>query len=109
MLHSDSSDPILLKAVLEPLLEDFHYWFERSDQFLTTHAIAFLGSDQQAQLLERVQTAQQEVSTAKMLLRLTHDQVGVETSMVATWHQLVQECWQVNRRYRREQSASQGR
>jgi hypothetical protein len=109
MPHFDSSDSTLLKAVLEPLLEDFHYWFERSIQFLTSHTIDFLGSAQQAQLLERVQTAQQEVSTAKMLLRLTEDQVGVETAVVATWHQLVHECWQVSSRYRREQSAPQGR
>ena len=95
--------------MLEPLLEDFQYWFERSSQFLTTEAIQFLDTGSQADLLARVLTAQQEVSTAKMLLRLTESQVGVETSMVAAWHQLVQECWQVARRFRQEQSGPEQR
>lgn len=105
MSHPDSSDASLLKALLEPLLEDFQYWFERSAQLLTTQTILALGAEQQAELLSRVQTAQQEVSTAQMLLRLTENQVGVETSMVAAWNQLVQECWLVARRFRQEQSA----
>ncbi len=39
--------------------------------------ISFLGKEGQTELLARVQYAQQEVTTAQMLLRATEGQVGV--------------------------------
>lgn len=105
MFNSNLPDPDLLKTLLEPLLDDFQHWFERSRSFLETTSIEFLGSEQQADLLHRVQQAQQEVTTAQLLLKATDGQVGVETSVLMPWHHLVTECWQVVSRYRSEQSA----
>lgn len=104
MSYSDSSEPTLLKTLLEPLLEDFQYWFSRSQTLLETEIIPFMEPEQQADLLARVQQAQQEVNTAMLLLRATDNQVGVETAVLLPWHQLVTECWKVAIRFRMEQS-----
>lgn len=108
MFNSELPDAELLKSLLEPLLEDFQHWFERSCQMLETKTIPFLSADQQADLLARVLTTQQEVATAQMLFRVTDGQAGIDTSVLATWHQLVTECWHVAMRLRMEQSTEKG-
>lgn len=106
MFNSNVPESNLLKTVLQPLLEDFQYWFERSRVLLETEEIPFLGSDKQADLLARVKQAQQEVRTTQMLLQATDGQVGVESSVLMPWHQLVTECWQMAIRFRLERSAN---
>jgi hypothetical protein len=107
MINPSLPEPELLKNLLQPLLEDFQYWFGRSRLFLETEKISFLSSEQQFQLLERVKQAQQEVSTAKMLFQATENQVGVDMATLMPWHQLVTECWQVAMRFRSEKSDQQ--
>ena len=104
MLNPNLPDPNLLKTVLEPLLEDFEYWFGRSKTLLETEEIAFLGAQRQADLLARVVLAQQEVSAAQMLLQVTCGQAGVEMQVLMLWHKLLTECWQVSARNRMERS-----
>ncbi|NET84318.1 MAG: DUF2605 domain-containing protein [Moorea sp. SIO1F2] len=94
------STPELLKTILEPLLVDFDYWFERSLSLLETEDITFLTTEEQSDLLKRVKQAQKEVNTAKMLFDATNGQVGVELSTMMPWHQLVRECWGVAIRLR---------
>ncbi|KAM3100225.1 DUF2605 domain-containing protein [Phormidesmis sp. 146-35] len=100
MFHSNLPEPDILKTVLEPLLEDFQYWFTRSRTLLENQEIPFLENEKQANLLERVLQAHQEVNTVRTLLNVTEGQVGVETAMLMTWHRLVAECWQVSMRLR---------
>ncbi len=100
MHQSHPSEQELLKTLLEPLLEDFQYWFSRSRSLLETEDITFLSKDQQSDLLERVKKAQQEVIAAQMLFQATNGQVGVETATLVPWHRLVSECWQVGMRWR---------
>jgi hypothetical protein len=100
MPQSQPSEQELLKTILQPLLEDFQYWFSRSRSLLETEDIRFLSSEQQADLLARVRQAEQEVATAQMLFKATDGQVGVETSMLVPWHRLLNECWQIGRRWR---------
>ncbi len=104
MPDPNSPETDLLRELLEPLLDDFQYWFQRSRSLLETHTIDFLEPDTQADLLARVIYAQQEVSTAQMLLSATDGKVGVEASIMVPWHNLVAECWKVGMRYRREHS-----
>jgi hypothetical protein len=106
MFNSNVPESNLLKTVLQPLLEDFQYWFERSRVLLETEEIPFLGPEKQADLLARVHQAQQEVRTTQMLLKATDGQVGVESSVLMPWHQLVTECWQMAIRFRLERSAN---
>lgn len=106
MHQSQPSEQELLKSVLQPLLEDFQYWFSRSRSLLETEDIPFLSQEQQSDLLGRVQHAQQEVSTAQMLFKATDGQVGIETSTLVPWHRLVSECWQVAMRWRSTQSTN---
>lgn len=105
MIDPHLPEPDLLKTVLEPLLEDFQYWFARSRKLLENEEISFLGKQGQADLLARVQHAQQEVRTAQMLLKATDGQVGVEMEVLMPWHKLLTECWQVSMRFRMEDSA----
>jgi cytochrome c peroxidase len=105
MLNPNLPEPELLKAVLQPLLEDFQYWFGRSRTLLEAEQIPFLSREEQAALLARVQQAQQEVSVTQMLLQATGGEAGVETSVLMVWHHLVTECWQVAIRFRTSQSS----
>lgn len=92
----------LLKTILEPLLTDFQYWFERSRSLLESERLSFLTPQEQEQLLAKVKLYQQEVSTAQMLFQATDGQAGIDTAILMPWHQLVAECWQVAMRYRSE-------
>ena len=94
----------MLKKVLEPLLEDFQYWFERSRTLLETETIDFLEPKEQQDLLDRVTQAQEEVSSAKMMFDATGCQAGVDMSVLMPWHQLLTECWQVSMRFRAQHS-----
>ncbi len=90
------SENELLKSVLEPLLEDFQYWFLRSRSLLETEKISFLSDEEQSHLLERINQAQQEVNTAKMLFQATNSQAGIDPATMIPWHKLVSECWQIS-------------
>lgn len=99
---SNLPEPDFLKTLLQPLLEDFQYWFGRSQQLLESHQIDFLSPQQQASLLARVQQARQEVSTTQLLFNAMDGQAGIETTVLVPWHQLVTECWQVGMKFRME-------
>lgn len=100
MPESNLSASQLLQSLLEPLLEDFEYWFARSQQLLENEKISFMTEQEQSDLLERVKQAQLEVSTSKMLFNATGKQVGLDMATLAPWHQLLGECWRVGMRYR---------
>ncbi len=104
MLNSSLSDPDLLKAVLEPLLEDFQFWFRRTRELLEQEQLSFLEMRDQSDLLARVRKTQQQVTVAQSLLDATEGETGVEMAVLMPWHQLVLECWQVTMRFRRQQT-----
>lgn len=108
MSNPNFSESELLKTLLQPLLEDFQYWFDRASYLLESERIEFLPEAQQFDLLARVRQAQQEVSVAQMLLQATEGQAGVETSVLMPWHSLVTECWQVSIRHRLAGSPNSG-
>jgi hypothetical protein len=105
MFSSSSSESELLKSLLEPLLEDFQYWFGRSRTFLEATEVSFLTPEQQADLLARVAQAQLEVGAAQSLFKATGGQVGIETSVLAPWHQLISECWKISHHHRLTESS----
>jgi hypothetical protein len=88
----------LLKVVLEPLLEDFQYWFGRYRQILENEKIQFMSEEKQFDLLKRVKNAQDELNAAKILFTATDQKVGIDMATVMPWHQLVTECWSVGMR-----------
>ena len=83
----------LLTSVLEPLLEDFQYWFARSRTLLESEQMSFLSVSKQKQLLARIVAALQEVQTAQMLFKATDGLAGIDSKILLPWHQLVAECW----------------
>lgn len=93
MSNSNLPEPELLKALLGPLLEDFQYWFAQALLRLETEQQSL--SHQEFDLLERLQQAQGEVSAAQSLFQVTKGQIGIDTSVLMLWHQLVTECWRV--------------
>ena len=99
---SNLPEPDFLKTLLQPLLEDFQYWFGRSQRLLESHQIDFLSREQQTDLLARIRQAQREVSTTQLLFDAMGGQAGIETSVMVPWHQLVTECWQVGMKFRME-------
>jgi cytochrome c peroxidase len=90
----------LMKTLLEPLLEDFQYWFTRARTLLESEAIPFLSEQEQKNLLDRVIEQQKEVTSAQILFQAMGQQVGIEMKALMPWHQLVMECWQVSLRLR---------
>ncbi|MBE9205181.1 DUF2605 domain-containing protein [Nostoc sp. LEGE 06077] len=92
----------LLKTVLEPLLQDFEYWFTRSRNLLETEQLSFMSHQEKSDLLLRVKQAQAELNTAKMLFTATNQQVGIDMTTLKPWHQLVTECWKVAMRFHQE-------
>lgn len=102
MLNPKSSETELLKAILEPMLEDFLYWFGRSRQLLETENIPFLSEQQQSEVLDRIKQAQEEVNTAKTLFHATGCQAGIEMKVLMPWHQLLTDCWRIANRFRLE-------
>lgn len=99
----DPTEQQLLKTLLEPLLADFQYWFERAKAFLESERVSFLSDREQSDLLQRVLQAQQEVAATQALFKVLNQEVGVEMGTLLPWHHLVTECWQVSRRFRAEQ------
>lgn len=102
MRDSNLPEPELLKTVLQPLLEDFQYWFARSRELLETEQLSFMSYQEQSDLLLRVKQAQDKVNTTKMLFAATDGQVGIEMETLMPWHKLVTECWQVAMRLRQD-------
>ena len=104
MYSSNAPEPELMKAVLQPLLDDFKHWFGRSISLLESETIDFLSEHEQQDLLDRVRQAQQLVTASQSLSQATGNQAGVDMSVVMSWQQLVHECWNVGIRFRQQQA-----
>ena len=106
MSTEEPNEKQLLKTVLEPLLEDFQYWFGRSRTLLESEQMPFFTAQEQTEFLARLVYAQKEVQTAQMLFKATDGVAGVDSKMLLPWHQLVAECWDVARRLRENKQIS---
>lgn len=104
MSNTASPDPEMLKNLLEPLLEDFTYWFDRAQKLFSSKRLDFLEEADQQKLLERVEIALKEVSVATSLFRITGHQVGVDMATMRPWHELLVECQSIGMRYYRNQA-----
>lgn len=98
-------DADLLKAVLPPLLDDFQHWFGRTIEVLEANEVSFLSATEKANLIERVKDARKQVSASQALSAATDSQAGIDMPVIMTWHKLVQECWGVAIRLRKEGNA----
>ncbi len=100
MRNSNLPESELLRTVLQPLLDDFQYWFASSRDLLEAEQLSFLNPEEQSNLLSRVKQAQEELQAAKMLFSATDGQVGVDMATLMPWHNLVTECWSLAMRFR---------
>jgi Protein of unknown function (DUF2605) len=102
-----SVDPELLKTLLEPLLEDFDYWFSRSKTLLESERMEFMAESSQQELLGRVVENLGAVSVMRSLMVATENRAGVEMSVLMGWHKLVHECWGISMKHRQTRITSQ--
>lgn len=102
MEPTNPSELPIMQTVLEPLLEDFQYWFGKTQTLLNSaQADCLAASDRQA-LTQEVAEAQRAVATAKTLLLATDGKAGVDIAVVGQWHRLVGKCWQASRYIRQQ-------
>jgi hypothetical protein len=99
MSNSPSSESELLQSLLEPLLEDFRYWFGRSLRLLESQRLDFISDLEQSSLIARIVNANKEVEAATMLYKVTGRQVGIDLATISPWHSLLMECQAVGMRY----------
>ncbi len=104
MTNQAFQDSEVLKNILEPLLEDFVYWFGRSLTLLEKEEINFMTEPQKNDLIARVTDALQAVKTARMMYKLSGEQVGVEVQAMMPWHNLLMECQAVAMKFRQNQA-----
>jgi hypothetical protein len=107
MSSKQPTEKELLKQVLEPLLDDFQYWFERSLNLLESERIFLFSEEEQKQFTTKIKSAQQEVITAKMLFKATEGEVGIDSKMLLPWHNLVAQCWELARLWRQHKEKTQ--
>lgn len=88
----------LVPSLLDPLLEDFLYWFTQSIQLLEATSLEFMAAEEQQQVLSIIKDAEREVRSAQSLVRATG--VGVDPSIMAHWHRLVMQGWQIAQQHR---------
>jgi LmbE family N-acetylglucosaminyl deacetylase len=104
MTNPSFQDSEVLKFILEPLLEDFVYWFGRSLLLLEQEQINFLTPSQKNDLINRVKANLEAVKTAKMMYKLSGEQVGIEVQAMMPWHNLLMECRAVGMQFRQSQT-----
>ncbi len=103
MSESQTNDSKLLEQILSPLLDDYRYWFGRSQELLESQRLNFLSVDEQSALLQRVKQVQQEVAAATTLFHLSDKQAGIDVAAMMPWHQLLMEMQSIGMRYRQQQ------
>ncbi|NEQ47103.1 MAG: DUF2605 domain-containing protein [Leptolyngbya sp. SIOISBB] len=94
---TNPSEPPIMQVVLEPLLEDFQYWFGKTQTLLNSSQADCLAVSDRQTFTQEVEAAQRAVATAKTLLLATDGQAGVDIAVVGQWHRLVGKCWQTSR------------
>lgn len=94
---SHQPDQPLVQSILEPLLDDFQYWFGEAETLLNSPEANCLDERDRQQLAAQLHTAKQEVATARTLMLATAGNAGVDVAVVSQWHQLVSKCWQTAR------------
>ncbi|MGB2925887.1 MAG: DUF2605 domain-containing protein [Limnothrix sp.] len=98
-------DQKLLKSVLEPLLEDFLYWFDLSLKALEKDQLSFMTEAEQQTFIARIRQAQAEVGAAKLMFQATDGGAAIDMKVVMPWHQLVSECWGIAQKRRQSQAS----
>ncbi|MGF1458035.1 MAG: DUF2605 domain-containing protein [Leptolyngbyaceae cyanobacterium] len=101
----NSSEKPFMQTVLEPLLDDFDYWFSETQSLLESSKADCLAESDREDLLQELTETQQAVATARTLMLATDGNAGVDTAVVGQWHKLVNKCWQTSR-YIRQQNQS---
>ncbi len=91
-----------MKEILPPLLEDFQDWFSRTLNTLEAYEMGFLTEEEQDDLIDRITDAKKHVCAAQAISAATDNQAVVDMPVMMAWHKLLNECWGVAIRLRKE-------
>jgi len=107
MTNASAAEIELMQSLLEPLLEDFKFWFGRSLELLEREQLNFMTAETQADLITRVRNVMGEVNAASALYKITDKQVGVDVTSITSWHRLLMECQGMGMRYRQSKAVEE--
>jgi len=99
---ADQPDKPIVQEILEPLLDDFQYWFGETKSLLNSPKADCLAAGDRQSLTQELNEAQQAVATARTLMLATEGRAGVDMAVVGQWHRLVSKCWQTSRYIRQQ-------
>jgi hypothetical protein len=86
----------LLDQLLESLLLDFDFWFDRGLLLLRHCPESVLSAAEQKTLSERLDTARKELIAARTLRSAAPVSMALDMQAMAPWHRLVLSVWNLS-------------
>lgn len=91
----------LMRQILDPLIQDYHYWLGRSQRFLSEENLTgLISTEEKTLLMNRILEAQSELQVAESLYKLSNTEVGIDPGLMAKWHRLLMDCAELGRQFR---------
>ena len=93
----DSHSAQLLEELLESLLADFDFWFQRGLQLLELAPDSLLPPSEQRRLTTALTGALAELAAARALRQASPCPIALDMDAMAPWHRLMLRVWSLSR------------
>jgi hypothetical protein len=90
----------LLDQLLDPLLDDFAFWFGRGRVLLEHCPDAVMPPEERAALAEELESGGKTLLAARSLRAAAPVSMALDLQAMAPWHHLVMRCWALAARLR---------
>ena len=90
----------LLDQLLDPLLEDFSFWFARGAVLLEHCPDSVMAAAERRAMAEALETSARALVAARCLRAAAPESLAVDLEAMAPWHRLVMRCWALAARMR---------
>jgi len=90
----------LLDGLLDSLLGDFSFWFERGLLLLSHCPDGVMAAQDRHGLADQLQLASRELAAARSLRQAAPAPMALEMATLAPWHRLVLEVWGLSAKLR---------
>ena len=104
---NQSEAGVLLDQLLESLLADFDYWFQRGDELLRRCPDDVMGKTERDMFAARLTEGKKAITATRSLVKASSQPMAVSMSAMSPWHGLVTEVWGLAAKlavYRRNQT-----
>lgn len=91
----------LLEQLLNSLLGDFRFWFERGEKLLALCPDLVMSPEQRQLLDQELSMARRELLAATSLRQAIPGPMALELTTMAPWHRLVLKIWNLSAALRR--------